>query len=101
MKIIGNATGGKLLIEATPDEVANIMGAFSAYQLKDIGLKSTDLKPGMEIKVSSAWSRLYWLSRKQDQFSELRKACEQALKHTAQLESVFSVIKGESQEDAA
>jgi hypothetical protein len=101
MKIIGAAADGKLLIEATRDEVANLLGAYSAYQLKDAGLSENALKPGVEIEVRGAYERLYWLQNRHHEFGHLRDALSRALRETERLQPVFSIIKGEPQDDAA
>lgn len=100
MKIIGDASNGKLLIEASRDEVANMLGAYSVYQMKEAGLSERDLKPGTEINVKGAWERLYWLERNWHEFNSLRDACRSALRETERLQPLFKTAKGEPQKAA-
>lgn len=93
MKIIGEAANERLLIEATRDEVANLLGAYSQYHLKEAGLSYDDLKPGKDINVRGAWEKLYWLEHRGDEFNPLREALQRALKEIEQAKPLFSQIK--------
>ena len=93
MKIIGEAANERLLIEATRDEVANLLGAYSKYQLTEAGLTEKDLKPGMDINVRGAWDQLYWFANRGDEFADLRRALADALKRLDEAKPLFSAIK--------
>ena len=93
MKIIGETTHGRLLLDASRDEVANLLGAYPAYQLKEAGLSENDLKPGVDINVRGAWDQLYWFSNRGDEFTELRRALADALKRLDESKPLFSAIK--------
>lgn len=68
MKIVGTAAEGKLLIEATPNEVANLFGFHWEGELRE---RKIELKPGMEINASIEYQKLAWLRSRNRDFDDL------------------------------
>jgi hypothetical protein len=97
MKIIGTVgtdryDGPDLLIQATKDEVARILGQYSASQMKERGIKESDLKVGFQINVDAAWSRLYWLERRRYELEQLTRACRSVIEGIEGTAHVFNEI---------
>jgi hypothetical protein len=55
MKIIAKGIGGCLIVEATPRELAQVLGFGSEYSLKDA---DRELAAGREIKVNDLWTAI-------------------------------------------
>lgn len=91
MKIIGETKEG-FLISAERDEIANLFGAYSQYSLEDVGMKDSDIKPGLEINVRGAYEKLYWLERRRAEFVELERKLKSALDGLKQSEPLFKKI---------
>ena len=78
MKVIGETEEG-VLLTASKDEIANLFGAYSAYQMDEIGMKSGDIEPGLEINVKGAYEKLRWLEHRGHEFNDLRRRLREAL----------------------
>lgn len=92
MKIIGRIEDNEFLISASRSEIANLLGAYSQYSLKEIGMTKSDIKPGLEINVSGAYEKLYWLEKRRDEFKKLERELESALKGLRKSEPLFKKI---------
>lgn len=68
MKIIGRTEKGYIL-DATKEEVANLIGFYSAYE-KDFRKKSIGI--GSEINISGMYKQLYGLAVKHDDIEKAK-----------------------------
>lgn len=66
MKIIGEAEGGAMLISATKDELANLVGFYYAGSAA-----CPDFKPGMKIEIAGMFNQLHELGRKKEMLGKL------------------------------
>jgi hypothetical protein len=94
MKIIGQAADGKLLLEASKNEIANLLGAYSANMLREAGLSENYLKPGVQINVKGAYEKLYWLSNRKAAMDRLRGELLTMAQKLDDSEPLFKVIEG-------
>ena len=78
MKVIGETEEG-VLLTASKNEIANLFGAYSSHQMDEIGMKTSDIKPGLEINVKGAYEKMYWLEHRGYEFNELRVRLREAL----------------------
>ncbi len=69
MKVIGITQNG-FILESSRDEVANLIGFYSAYSDK---AKINDLKTGTEIKVSDMYSQLYGIAAIRRKITDAQK----------------------------
>lgn len=70
VKIIGTTQEGYIL-SASLEEIANLLGFYSAYDDK---AKVRDLKSGTEIKISGLYQHLYALSSMKKKLGEAQSA---------------------------
>ncbi|UWG96811.1 hypothetical protein LPY66_18325 [Dehalobacter sp. DCM] len=84
MKIIGQSENS-FILEASKDELANLIGYYSKYDQK------AKVNPGDEINISNMYRQLYTLERKQP---ELRKVIDTLRGIANMLEPVAPVIEG-------
>lgn len=69
MKILGKAKDS-YIIEASDNELANLMGYYSKYDLKD-------LPYGAEINISEMYKQLYFLAKNKSLLNETAKKLEE------------------------
>lgn len=80
MKIIGETADKGLLLSASKDEVANLLGFYSEYSGRE-GMP--DLKPGLVIKINAMYKQL----------RELATAHQKALETIAVLRGLADVLE--------
>lgn len=66
MKIIGKTSENGLLLSATEDEVANLIGYYGKYS-EDA---QSHLKPGTDIHISEIFKTLYYMSTRKRELEE-------------------------------
>lgn len=91
MKIIGE-NPQTLILEASKDEVANLIGFINEYDAK---LPRGMLRAGAVINVSSMFHRLYHLERRK---GELERLAKQLRAQADLLESTEPVVQGATEE---
>jgi hypothetical protein len=90
MRIIGESDSGYVL-EASRDEVANLIGYYSKYNY-DKGIATP--KPGDTIKVTEMFQRLYTLARRRGEI----KTAQKMLRDAADELELVDPILGASEE---
>lgn len=81
MKVIGKTGETTYLIEATQDEIANILGERSLFDLKHRDKYPKDIRIGTEIHPHNDWNRLDFLVRNRDRgLEQLADQCRRVLK---------------------
>lgn len=94
MRIVGQASGDKLLLEATPDEIANLLGFYYSgdEDLRKAGFK---IGPGMEFKVSAEYQKVYWLRQRNREFEGLIQRLRETADAIECSRPAFDVVAGE------
>lgn len=87
MKIIGSTEGGYIL-ESSVDEVARLLGYYSAYAKTPSGLNLQHLKPGTELQVDKIYDRI----------ASLRAGQELAGKKAKDLRALADLLDGALEE---
>ena len=85
MKIIGTSEQG-LLLTATPNEVAQLLGHYSPY-----ADKCPKLSPGLVFNVSAMYERLTRLSQSQNKLDGARKVLQAIDLLLVQVDPVLSI----------
>lgn len=91
MEIIGKSKEG-FLIAASEDDIAHILGEYSAYRLRE---KKIEIKIGMVINVSPAYERLYWLENRNRDFDQLCRSLRYAADLIDDKRPLFDSISGD------
>ena len=104
MKIIGILAGGvdgKLLVEASSSELANLMGYASKWDLERTRGKHGDLNPGTTIEVHDNWKLLSFVldARERGMLANLRKVLAEAISKLDAADELSIFGRDEEEED--
>lgn len=84
MKIIGRTNNGYIL-DASKDEVANLIGYYGSYSLD----KNIDLNVGNEINIAQMYKQLYDLHHRHEEIDRAKVKLAECIKN---MEDVLPVI---------
>lgn len=99
MKIIGLA-GDNIIIEATMNEVANLVGAYSKYQIKEAGVGydyDTLFRVGTDIKISKIYEDMTAIQniRLSKEYDSARHKLEKMLEVLTPIEDLVKQLQDE------
>lgn len=94
MKIIGETPGG-FILEASCDEVANLVGYYSRY---DGAFCKRQIRPGDQIQVHQMYQRLYMAARRRN---EIRTAAKMLRDAAGELELADPILRAADEEPKA
>jgi len=86
MKVIAQTGTGRFLVEATSEELAQIMGFRSEYSIKDEHRKP---RIGSEIQITKLWSAL---SVERERVDEIRNQANALRKTADKLDSINAAL---------
>lgn len=86
MKIIGKTKEGYIL-DASEDEIANLIGYYCKYSLD----KKVQLSIGDQINISQMYKQLYDLSRKHEEIENAKEKLAECIKYMDEIEPVISI----------
>lgn len=86
MKIIGRTKEG-YIIDASTDEIANLVGYYGKYSLD----KKVQLSIGDQINISQMYKQLYNLSRKHEEIKNAKEKLAECIKYMDEIEPVIDV----------
>ena len=88
MKIIGE-NGDTLILSASRDEIANIIGKYSKHT------EGGRVQTGSEIKVSDVFSKYYSIMKSHQKIKEIKMHCSSILDSVQTVESLVPPEEGE------
>ena len=89
MKIIGYTANG-YMIDANRDEIANLLGCFASYSLKN-----QTLTYGTEIKISDMYNQLYRLNQMRDSIEGIQKQMKNMINTLTEIDPILADITNE------
>lgn len=91
MKVVAKTGNDTYLIEATQDEIANILGERSFFHLKRSDINPSDIRIGTRIEPSNDWNRLDFLVRNRHRgLDQLAKQCKEVIAAIEDTKPLFS-----------